>query len=102
MSPSSDFDPSNVDLATANPAQVVCALNASGNDYNGHLDARISALFVIMIVSTAVTFFPVLAKRVRWLKIPLVVYLFARYFGAGVIVATAFIHLLDPAYSEIG
>ncbi|CZR69591.1 related to ZRT1 Zinc transporter I [Phialocephala subalpina] len=26
----------------------------------------------------------------------------ARYFGAGVIIATAFIHLLDPAYSEIG
>ena len=35
-------------------------------------------------------------------RIPLYVYLFARYFGAGVIVATAFIHLLDPAYSEIG
>jgi zinc transporter 1/2/3 len=102
MSSSSDFDPSNVDLATASPAQVICALNASGNDYNGHLGARISALFVIMIVSTAVSFFPVLTKRVRWLKIPLVVYLFARYFGAGVIVATAFIHLLDPAYGEIG
>ncbi|KAI4766398.1 ZIP zinc/iron transport family [Aureobasidium sp. EXF-3400] len=102
MPPSSDFDPNNVDLATADPAQVICALNASGNEYNGHLGARISALFVILIVSTAVTFFPVLAKRVRWLKIPLVVYLFARYFGAGVIIATAFIHLLDPAYSEIG
>ena len=35
-------------------------------------------------------------------RIPLYVYLFARYFGAGVIVATAFIHLLDPAYGEIG
>ncbi|KAH0286094.1 Fe2+/Zn2+ regulated transporter [Aureobasidium namibiae CBS 147.97] len=102
MSSASSFDPNNVDLATANPAQVICALNASGNDYNGHLGARISALFVILIVSTAVTFFPVLAKRVRWLKIPLVVYLFARYFGAGVIIATAFIHLLDPAYGEIG
>lgn len=27
---------------------------------------------------------------------------YIRYFGAGVIVATAFIHLLDPAYGEIG
>ncbi|GAB7346042.1 hypothetical protein MBLNU457_4809t1 [Dothideomycetes sp. NU457] len=97
-----DFDPSNVDLSTADPAQVICALNASGNDYNGQLGARISALFVILIVSTCVTLFPVAAKRVRWLKIPLGVYLFARYFGAGVIIATAFIHLLDPAYSEIG
>jgi zinc transporter 1/2/3 len=57
---------------------------------------------VILVVATAVTFFPVLSVRVRWLKIPLYVYLFARYFGAGVIVATAFIHLLDPAYGEIG
>lgn len=99
---SADFNASSVDLDSADPAQIICYLNAGGNDYNGRLGARISALFVILIVSTAVTFFPVLAKRVKWLKIPLYVYLFARYFGAGVIVATAFIHLLDPAYEEIG
>ncbi|GAB7352005.1 hypothetical protein MBLNU459_g2524t1 [Dothideomycetes sp. NU459] len=98
----SDFDPQNVNLTTADPAQIVCYLSASGNDYNGHLGARVSALFVILVVSTCVTFFPVLAKRVKWLRVPLYVYLFARYFGAGVIVATAFIHLLDPAYGEIG
>ncbi len=55
-----------------------------------------------MITSSLATFFPVIAKRVPRLRIPLYVYLFARYFGAGVIVATAFIHLLDPAYQEIG
>lgn len=75
-------------------------------------------------MSTATTVFPVLAKRIRWLSIPRYVYLFARYFGSGVIVATAFVHLyvvnalaltsfsqsvsypppsrLDPAYSSIG
>lgn len=59
---------------------------------NGHATGvRISALFVILVVSTSLTFFPVLAARVRWCRIPLYVYLFARYFGAGVIVATAFI-----------
>lgn len=97
-----DFNASSVDLDTADPTQVVCYLSASGNEYDGRLGARVSALFVILIISTAVTFFPVIAKRVRWLKIPLYVYLFARYFGAGVIIATAFIHLLDPAYAEIG
>ena len=96
------FNPSNVDLSTADPRDVICALNASDNEYNGQLGARISALFVIMIVSTCATFFPVVAKRVPRFRIPVYVYLFARYFGAGVIVATAFIHLLDPAYSEIG
>lgn len=96
------FNASNVDLNTADPRDVICALQTSSNEYNGHLGARISALFVILIVSTSTTFFPVIAARVPRLRIPLYAYLFARYFGAGVIVATAFIHLLDPAYHEIG
>ena len=98
----STFNPENVNLTSADPRQVVCFLDGGGNDYNGHLGERVSALFVILIVSTAGTLFPVLATRVRRLRIPLYVYLFARYFGAGVIIATAFVHLLDPAYSEIG
>lgn len=97
-----NFDPENVNLTSADPAAVVCALAASANEYDGRLGVRISALFVIMIVSTCATFFPVIAKRVPRLRVPLYAYLFARYFGAGVIVATAFIHLLDPAYGEIG
>jgi len=97
-----DFNPQNVNLDTASIHQILCYIYASPNDYDGRLGARISSVFVILIVSTAVTFFPVLSVRVRWLKIPLYVYLFARYFGAGVIIATAFIHLLDPAYGEIG
>ncbi|KAJ6103414.1 hypothetical protein N7486_005841 [Penicillium sp. IBT 16267x] len=96
------FDPHNVDLDTADPTEIVCYINASSNDYNGMLGARISAIFVIGIFSSIATFFPVVAQRAPRLRIPLYVYLFARYFGAGVIVATAFIHLLDPAYSEIG
>ncbi|CUM64867.1 uncharacterized protein PRCAT00002482001 [Priceomyces carsonii] len=74
----------------------------SGNDYNGSLGARISSVFVILFVSTAFTMFPLVAKRIKALKIPLYVYLFARYFGTGVIVATAYVHLMDPAYAEIG
>lgn len=70
---------------------VVCFIEAGENEYDGQLGARISALFVVLVVSSAVTFFPVLATRSKKIKIPLYVYLFARYFGAGVIVATAFI-----------
>ncbi|KAJ5367101.1 hypothetical protein N7541_001042 [Penicillium brevicompactum] len=75
------FDPHNVDLDTADAADIVCYLNAEGNDR--HILPRSRA------------------ARPR-LRIPLYVYLFAKYFGAGVIIATAFIHLLDPAYGEIG
>ncbi|KAL4922113.1 Zinc/iron permease [Aspergillus aurantiobrunneus] len=96
------FNPNAVDLDTADPRDIICYMNAGENDYDGRLGARISSIFVIFIVSTAVTFFPVLAKRFPRLHIPRSAYLFARYFGAGVIVATAFIHLLDPAYDEIG
>ncbi|PYH98455.1 ZIP zinc/iron transport family [Aspergillus ellipticus CBS 707.79] len=96
------FDPTNVNLNTASVEDVYCYLQLSENDYNGHLGARISSIFAILITSSAFTLFPVVAKKIpRW-NIPYPVYLFARYFGTGVIVATAFIHLLDPAYESIG
>lgn len=72
------------------------------NDYNGSLGARISSIFVILATSTALTLFPLIAKKVSWLRVHKYVYLFARSFGTGVILATAFIHLMDPAYQEIG
>lgn len=71
--------------------QVVCYMNAGGPEYGGSLGVHISAIFVVLVVSTAVTFFPVMATRIKKFKIPLYPYLFARYFGAGVIIATAFI-----------
>ncbi|KAJ6115242.1 hypothetical protein N7486_001020 [Penicillium sp. IBT 16267x] len=99
---SSTFDPTNVNLNTASLEDVVCYIYGAGNDYNGNLGARISSVFVVLITSTVVTFFPVVARRVKALHIPNLVYIIARYFGSGVILATAFVHLLDPAYYEIG
>ncbi|CAK7212956.1 hypothetical protein SBRCBS47491_001639 [Sporothrix bragantina] len=101
------FDPNQVNLTDALSdgslqAQIQCFLTEAGNQYGGKLGERVGALFVILVVSTAVTFFPVVARRVPRLRIPLYVYLFARYFGSGVILATSYVHLLDPAYSEIG
>ncbi|KAJ4344368.1 uncharacterized protein N0V89_012108 [Didymosphaeria variabile] len=98
------FDPTHVDLTDPDfdLRQIICYVNAGDIEYNGHMGARISSIFVILLVSTAFTLFPVLAKQFPGLRMPLSVYLFARYFGAGVIIATAFIHLLDPAYEEIG
>ena len=87
-------NPANVDLTNVDDDMlraITCYLNQGSNDYNGQLGARVSALFVILVTSTGTTLFPVLATRVTRFKIPLYVYLFARYFGAGVIIATAFI-----------
>ena len=90
---SAAFDPTHVDLTDPDldPAAVVCFLQAGSPDFSGGIGVRISAIFVVLIVSSVVTFFPVTATRSTRFKIPLYVYLFARYFGAGVIVATAFI-----------
>ncbi|MCJ1394333.1 high-affinity Zn(2+) transporter zrt1 [Xylographa bjoerkii] len=77
-------------------------LESYPNDNNGNSSASVSILFVIFIVSTVFTALPVVAKRVRWMKIPLYVYLFIRYFGANTILATALIHLLDSANGRMG
>ncbi|CAK7230430.1 hypothetical protein SBRCBS47491_007581 [Sporothrix bragantina] len=102
MADTGSFNPEMVNLTEADPREIICFLNAGENEYDGRLGARISALFVILITSSLCTFFPIVATRFKRLRIPIHVYLFARYFGAGVIIATAFIHLLDPAYEEIG
>ncbi|KAF3915906.1 hypothetical protein AA313_de0204126 [Arthrobotrys entomopaga] len=96
------FDPENVNLTTADPRDIICFLSEGGNEYDGRLGIRIAALFVILVVSTCCTVFPVMTRRLPNMKIPEIIYLFARYFGAGVIVATAFVHLLEPAYEAIG
>lgn len=96
------FNASSVDLDNTPLVDIICHLKDEGNGYDDRLGLHVSAIFVIFVISTAVTFFPVLATRIKRLKIPLSVYLFARYFGAGVIIATAFMHLLDPAYEAIG
>ncbi|KAM7189022.1 Zinc/iron permease [Naviculisporaceae sp. PSN 640] len=99
------FDPRNVNLTDVSDdlyRDIICFLSASTDGSDSRLTLRISALFVILCSSTVTTLFPVVATRVHIFHIPLYVYLFARYFGAGVIIATAFIHLLDPAYEAIG
>ncbi|KAG9036343.1 high-affinity Zn(2+) transporter zrt1 [Tulasnella sp. JGI-2019a] len=67
-----------------------------------YLGLRIASVFVILISSSIGALFPVLAKRATSLSLPRAVYDFAKYFGSGVIIATAFIHLLAPAFEELG
>jgi len=67
------------------------------NDYNGQIGARISAIFVILIGSLFGAVFPVFAQKNQGLKVPQWAFFIAKYFGSGVIIATAFIHLLAPA-----
>lgn len=69
----------------------------AGNDYNGMMGLRISSIFVILVGSAFGSFFPLMCSRYSFLKMPPYLFFFCKYFGSGVIVATAFIHLLAPA-----
>ncbi|GAA5835573.1 hypothetical protein JCM3766R1_006451 [Sporobolomyces carnicolor] len=73
-----------------------------GNDspYNGRLGLRIGAIFIILTTSAAGTLFPILSRRSR-LPLSEKVYLAFKNFGSGVLVATAFIHLLAPAFEAL-
>ncbi|ODV82974.1 hypothetical protein CANARDRAFT_178101 [[Candida] arabinofermentans NRRL YB-2248] len=76
---------------------------ASSNDYNGdHWNARISSIFVVLIGSAFGSFFPILSSRYSFIRLPNWCFFITKFFGSGVIVATAFIHLLSPASDNLG
>lgn len=84
-------------LVTNNP---LSALPNSGNEFDGRLGLRISSIFVILVGSALGAVFPVYASRHRGTGVPEWAFFIAKYFGSGVIVATAFIHArpsLHPA-----
>ncbi|KAI9656248.1 MAG: hypothetical protein M1821_004911 [Bathelium mastoideum] len=69
----------------------------TGNDYDGRIGVRVSAIFVILFGSLVGSWFPVYAARHKGIGMPEWAFFIAKYFGSGVIIATAFIHLLAPA-----
>ncbi|KDQ58679.1 hypothetical protein JAAARDRAFT_676449 [Jaapia argillacea MUCL 33604] len=85
--------------ATDTPPTLNCG---SGGGSETYTNLRIASIFIVLCASMSGALFPVLAKRSSWLKVPTGVFNFAKYFGSGVIIATAFIHLLSPALDELG
>ena len=82
-----------------------------GSSYDGYLNLRIASIFVIMISSALGIFLPIilgsdfLTKKVFKSKKESafigVFYFICKNFGQGVIFATSFIHLLQPANEEL-
>ncbi|KAH7922321.1 ZIP zinc/iron transport family [Leucogyrophana mollusca] len=88
-------------IPTASPS-VDNTLNcSSGGGANTYTNLRIASVFIILASSSFGALFPVIARRTSWLHVPKGVFEFAKYFGSGVIIATAFIHLLSPALDEL-
>lgn len=63
--------------------------------------SRISAMCVIFIVSLFASSFPLLSKRLTFLQIPRIVFFIGKHFGTGVILSTAFVHLLQESFEAL-
>jgi zinc transporter 1/2/3 len=70
------------------------------DDYN--LGLHVGSLFVVLAVSSLACAFPLLVLRFPRLRIPTCVLFVVRHFGTGVLLATAFVHLLPTAFISLG
>lgn len=64
---------------------------------DSHLGLRIGSIFIILVASAIGALAPVFLARQSKLHVPKFTFFVLKYIGTGVIVATAFMHLLDPA-----
>ncbi|BGP48568.1 hypothetical protein JCM10450v2_004444 [Rhodotorula kratochvilovae] len=78
-------------VLAAHQAEEASSACGSGSPYDGNLELRVGAIFIILVIS----------RRTR-LRISDHVYNAFKYFGSGVIIATAFMHLLAPAFEALG
>ncbi|KAF7536925.1 hypothetical protein G7Z17_g12961 [Cylindrodendrum hubeiense] len=78
-----------------------CAAGGAGkNEYN--MGLHVAALFIILCISTLACAFPILAVKFPGLRIPNRFFFAVRHFGTGVLIATAFVHLLPTAFISLG
>lgn len=92
-------DDASADAEEAAASSVTIDCDA-GNEYDGRMGLRISSIFVILVGSLLGALLPVLLARHSKMKAGTAFFV-AKYFGSGVIIGTAFMHLLSPAYEAL-
>lgn len=68
----------------------------------GRRGLRIGAIFIILVASLIGALTPVLLQRQTKMHVPKFTFFVCKYVGTGVIIATAWMHLLDPAVDQLG
>ncbi|KAA1135389.1 high-affinity Zn(2+) transporter zrt1 [Puccinia graminis f. sp. tritici] len=68
---------------------------------NEQLPLRIAAIFIILVTSMLGTLFPVLTRQSKRLSVSPWIYEAVKYFGSGVILATALIHAIRVGTSRL-
>lgn len=80
-------------------SRPTCGSGTRSEKYN--LPLHIGALFIILGVSASACAFPLVALNVPQLHVPTKFLFFVRHFGTGVLIATAFVHLLPTAFVSL-
>ncbi|KAK3301636.1 Zinc/iron permease [Chaetomium strumarium] len=75
-----------------------CEASSASIDYWG---LRIASIFIIFIGSAIGSLLPVFLARTSRMRVPKLCFFIAKYFGTGVILATAWMHLLSPASDNL-
>ncbi|PSN69707.1 Zinc/iron permease [Corynespora cassiicola Philippines] len=76
-----------------------CGTKGGTGSYNTPL--HVFALVLILAVSTAACSFPIVVKRFPSVPVPHQFLFLSRHFGTGVLIATAFVHLLPTAFESL-
>ncbi|KAI9828642.1 MAG: hypothetical protein M1832_001745 [Thelocarpon impressellum] len=81
------------------PAKPKCGSGAGRGSYNTSL--HVAALIIILTLSTVACSFPIVVRRFPKLRVPHHFLFISRHFGTGVLIATAFVHLLPTAFVSL-
>jgi len=65
------------------------------------LGPKIGAMVGILVLSLFASAFPTVSKRVPYIRIHHLVFFVLKHFGTGVILSTAFVHLLQDAFESL-
>ncbi|KAK8065985.1 Zinc-regulated transporter 2 [Apiospora hydei] len=76
-----------------------CGSDKETGEYDFPL--HVIALFLVLAFSIFGAGFPVACKKLPWLKVPEKIFFFCKHFGTGVLIATAFVHLLPTAFGSL-
>ncbi|KAF9530704.1 ZIP zinc transporter-domain-containing protein [Crepidotus variabilis] len=66
-----------------------------------NVESKIGVMVAILVISLFAVSFPTISKQTAFLRIPAILFFIGKHFGTGVILATAFIHLLDDAFRSL-
>jgi zinc transporter 1/2/3 len=74
----------------------------NGENATSYFGLRIASIFIILIGSLIGAVLPIWLARTSRMHVPKLCFFVAKYFGSGVILATAWMHLLSPASEALG